>query len=147
MTPEIDPKGTVLLVEDNPDDVALTLRAFKKNHFMNPVVVAKDGANNRLVVAQDSQHPRLMAPALTTAPFHWIHRPSPLPSLLHARIRHRQALQACRAEPLADGRLHLAFAEPQRAAVAGQYVVLYDDDECLGGGEIETTRHLPEASA
>ena len=44
MTPEIDPKGTVLLVEDNPDDVALTLRAFKKNHFMNPVVVAKDGA-------------------------------------------------------------------------------------------------------
>lgn len=44
MTPELDPKGTVLLVEDNPDDVALTLRAFKKNHFMNPVVVAKDGA-------------------------------------------------------------------------------------------------------
>lgn len=34
----------ILLVEDNPDDVALTLRAFKKNKIMNKVVVAKDGA-------------------------------------------------------------------------------------------------------
>jgi len=33
----------VLLVEDNPDDVALTLRAFKKSKILNEVVVAKDG--------------------------------------------------------------------------------------------------------
>jgi two-component system, response regulator len=33
----------VLLVEDNPDDVTLTLRAFKKNNILNPVIVAKDG--------------------------------------------------------------------------------------------------------
>lgn len=33
----------LLLVEDNPDDVMLTLRAFKKNHILNPVVVARDG--------------------------------------------------------------------------------------------------------
>jgi two-component system response regulator len=33
----------ILLVEDNPDDVVLTLRAFKKNHILNPVVVARDG--------------------------------------------------------------------------------------------------------
>lgn len=33
----------ILLVEDNPDDVELTLRAFKKNNIMNRVVVAKDG--------------------------------------------------------------------------------------------------------
>ncbi len=33
----------ILLVEDNPDDVALTLRAFRKNHIVNPVVVARDG--------------------------------------------------------------------------------------------------------
>jgi two-component system, response regulator len=35
--------GVILLVEDNPDDVALTLRAFKKNHILNQVVVARDG--------------------------------------------------------------------------------------------------------
>ncbi len=34
---------TILLVEDNPDDVALTLRAFKKNNMANEVIVASDG--------------------------------------------------------------------------------------------------------
>ena len=33
----------ILLVEDNPDDEALTLRAFSKNKIANQVVVARDG--------------------------------------------------------------------------------------------------------
>jgi two-component system response regulator len=33
----------ILLIEDNPDDVALTLRAFKRSHLMNPIAVARDG--------------------------------------------------------------------------------------------------------
>ena len=33
----------ILLVEDNPDDVELTLRAFRKNNIGNKVVVARDG--------------------------------------------------------------------------------------------------------
>lgn len=35
---------TILLVEDNPDDEALTLRAFKKNNINNAIFVARDGA-------------------------------------------------------------------------------------------------------
>ncbi|HHH35878.1 MAG TPA: response regulator [Gammaproteobacteria bacterium] len=35
---------TILLVEDNPDDEALTLRALKRNHIANEVVVTRDGA-------------------------------------------------------------------------------------------------------
>jgi two-component system response regulator len=34
----------ILLVEDNPDDEALTIRALHKNHLANSVVVARDGA-------------------------------------------------------------------------------------------------------
>ena len=36
--------GEILLVEDNPIDVQLTLRAFEKAHIRNPVHVARDGA-------------------------------------------------------------------------------------------------------
>lgn len=36
-------QAPVLLVEDNPDDEALALRALKKNHIPNEVVVARDG--------------------------------------------------------------------------------------------------------
>lgn len=34
----------ILLVEDNPDDEALTLRALKKNNIINEVTVVRDGA-------------------------------------------------------------------------------------------------------
>ncbi|MBI2469750.1 MAG: response regulator [Planctomycetes bacterium] len=35
---------TILLVEDNPDDVELTLRALKKNNITNKITVVRDGA-------------------------------------------------------------------------------------------------------
>jgi two-component system response regulator len=34
----------IMLIEDNPDDRDLTIRAFKKNNVLNPVTVARDGA-------------------------------------------------------------------------------------------------------
>lgn len=34
---------TILLVEDNPDDVDLTLRALKKHNIMNEVIIVNDG--------------------------------------------------------------------------------------------------------
>ena len=33
----------ILLVEDNPDDAALTLRGLKKNNITNKIVLARDG--------------------------------------------------------------------------------------------------------
>lgn len=37
-------KKTILLVEDNPDDEALTLRSLSRNKVCNEVVVVRDGA-------------------------------------------------------------------------------------------------------
>jgi two-component system response regulator len=38
------PEKVILLVEDNPDDEALTIRALKKANVPNDIVVARDGA-------------------------------------------------------------------------------------------------------
>lgn len=35
---------TILLVEDNPDDVQLTLHTFRKQNIANDIAVARDGA-------------------------------------------------------------------------------------------------------
>jgi two-component system response regulator len=40
----IDEPNVILLVEDNPKDEALTLRALKKGNVANTVIVARDGA-------------------------------------------------------------------------------------------------------
>jgi len=99
-------------------------------------VIAKDAGRNALIVSQDSEHPRLMSSTLTTAGFHWIRQPRPIPGALSARIRHRQALQACSASVNDDESVTIEFAQPQRAVASGQYAALYDGEECLGAGEI-----------
>lgn len=53
----------ILLVEDNPDDVALTLRALKKNHILNRINVATDGVE-ALKFLFDGDNSDLGAPGL-----------------------------------------------------------------------------------
>ena len=40
----MDDKRTILLVEDNPDDVELTIRAMKQYNVRNKMVIVRDGA-------------------------------------------------------------------------------------------------------
>ena len=53
-----------------------------------------------------------------------------------ARCRHRQPLQACQVTLSGDDQMQVRFATPQRALTPGQSVVLYQGQECLGGGII-----------
>jgi len=53
----------ILLVEDNPDDVTFTLRAFRQNNIGNEVVVASDG-EQALQVLLPSSAARAFQPAL-----------------------------------------------------------------------------------
>lgn len=55
---------TILLVEDNPDDVTLTIRALKKNHLLNEVVVARDGAEALDLLFGKGDSPPITLPEL-----------------------------------------------------------------------------------
>ena len=55
--------GTILLVEDNPDDVVLTMRAFERNKIFNEVVVAVDG-EQALHYLQPDDDGKALRPAL-----------------------------------------------------------------------------------
>ena len=51
-------QGKILLVEDSPDDVALTKRAFKGHNITNEVVVASDGAEALEILFGPKDGPR-----------------------------------------------------------------------------------------
>ena len=53
----------ILLVEDNPDDVTFTLRAFRKNNISNEVIVATNGEEALDILLPDDDTPAFQ-PAL-----------------------------------------------------------------------------------
>jgi tRNA-specific 2-thiouridylase len=56
-----------------------------------------------------------------------------------AKTRYRQTDQACRVSVDAAGNCFVKFDELQRAVTPGQSVVFYDNENCLGGGIIDST--------
>jgi two-component system response regulator len=60
----MNPGSFILLVDDSPDDVALTLRALKKNNITNTIEVASDGEEAlRFLLPEDGDSGRAL-PAL-----------------------------------------------------------------------------------
>jgi len=52
----------ILLVEDNPDDLELTLRAFRKRNLANEIIVARDGEEALAILFQGGREsPRHLA--------------------------------------------------------------------------------------
>ena len=101
-------------------------------------VVDKDMAANRLVVAQGKNHPALFEAGLQAGDLHWISGRAPnVPLTCEARIRYRQAVQACTLVALDTRTAVVEFDQPQRAVTPGQAVVFYNGDICLGGGTIQ----------
>jgi tRNA-specific 2-thiouridylase len=101
-------------------------------------VADKDIAANILYVVQGSEHPALYRQGLRASQLHWISGDMPaLPYACQARIRHQQPLQAATITAMEGDHCTVLFADPQRAVAAGQSVVFYDREVCLGGGIIE----------
>ena len=98
-------------------------------------VAAKDTDRNVLVVTQDPSD--LLADELTACEPNWLVPGLSLPLYCRAKVRYRQADQACEVSVGSGGTLAVRFEVPQRAVTPGQYVCFYDGDTCLGGARIE----------
>ena len=110
--------------------------------------VHKDLAGNVLYVTQDTMDPHLCSTELSAAKLTWISGQPPASDIrLQAKIRYRQQDQAVEIVELSSeaDRMVLRFEQAQRAVTPGQSVVLYDGDECLGGGIIhDSNRRIPQ---
>jgi tRNA-specific 2-thiouridylase len=103
-------------------------------------VIRKDLNRNVLTVAQGIDHPLLFTNSLQTQQAHWINGSPPSPIFkCSAKVRYRQADQACKVYVNDNGLLKVHFDEPQRAVTPGQSVVFYQNDVCLGGAVIDST--------
>jgi tRNA (5-methylaminomethyl-2-thiouridylate)-methyltransferase len=98
-------------------------------------VVAKDLAKDELLVAHADAVSRLRRDRFRIAAPHWIADP-PRHDRLELRVRHGQTPVGCRALSLDDGGLEVVMDEPDAGIAPGQFAVLYDGEECLGGGAI-----------
>ena len=102
-------------------------------------VVGKDMAKNEVYVSRSIDNTNLWRKELTMADVHWINQP-PKVDTCQVRVRHRALLIdaeiAARVNYDDGEKVTVVLSEPQRAVAPGQSAVIYDGEECLGGGII-----------
>ena len=101
-------------------------------------VASKDKAKHRLIVVDDHEDPLLYHTEARLGDLHWTRDIKKEAQQSHwtmeAAIRYRQKPQAAQASFVSDQVLQLKFLEPVWALAPGQSAVLYQGEECLGGG-------------
>lgn len=94
-------------------------------------VVGKDMSKNEVYVSRDLQDESLWRHIVELGSIHWINDAPAADGKYLVRVRHRAAL----VEAQLNGN-KIVLSEPQRAITAGQSIVFYDNDTCLGGGVV-----------
>ena len=99
-------------------------------------VVDKDIEKNELIIAQGGDHERLYSKALVADSFNFINKRE-FPLKCTAKFRYRQKDVGVTVEKLDEENYKVIFDKPEKAVTLGQIVVLYENEECLGGGIIK----------
>lgn len=100
-------------------------------------VVGKDLSKNILYVGQGFNNPHLMATSLDASGMSFFTGSAPAQDFhCTAKFRYRQADVGVTVHLDGDN-AHIVFDEPVRAITPGQAVVLYNGEECYGGGTID----------
>jgi tRNA-specific 2-thiouridylase len=96
-------------------------------------VVGKDMAKNEVYVTTDLSDETFWKKNITLASAHWINS-KPADGEYDIRVRHRAPLVKAQLAVTPEGEMTLALSDAERAVTAGQSVVIYDGQVCLGGG-------------
>lgn len=101
-------------------------------------VLEKDLSRNTLVVGQGHDHPRLLKRQASAHKVNWITGRAPHKSDdLSAQVRYRHRAVRCTLVESSDTQMKVRFHAAVRAITPGQSLVLYRNQECLGGGIID----------
>ncbi len=115
-----------LIIDKTPND---------KPYF----VISRNVEKNTITVSQEFTDKKIFdKKEIIIKDVNWISGKIPdLDKKYQARIRYRQPLQFCKIQKgLMEGEWNIIFDESQKAVSAGQSVVFYDKEICLGGGVI-----------
>lgn len=97
-------------------------------------VLAKDGARNALIVGGAES---LAQSRLRVSDVNWISGAAPPGAMaFQVKIRYRANSVPASVTPLPGNEADVVFTQPVRGATAGQGVVFYSGDRCIGGGII-----------
>ncbi|MFC2948445.1 tRNA 2-thiouridine(34) synthase MnmA [Virgibacillus sediminis] len=101
-------------------------------------VIGKNLKDNILYVEQGFSNDKLYSDGLIATDVNWINSDKVSSSFTcTAKFRYRQQDSEVTVELLDDNKVHVKFAEKQRAITPGQAVVFYDGEVCMGGGTID----------
>ncbi|WP_257788025.1 tRNA 2-thiouridine(34) synthase MnmA [Candidatus Riesia pediculischaeffi] len=97
-------------------------------------VIEKDIEKNTITVSQNKFHPSLVSNGLIMNKVHWISKPKYRCAI---QTRYQQRETSCSIKTIYFNKIVVKFDHPILSVTPGQYGVLYDNEICLGGGEID----------
>ncbi|MBQ9006154.1 MAG: tRNA 2-thiouridine(34) synthase MnmA [Atopobiaceae bacterium] len=99
-------------------------------------VVSTDVQENVVYVTADPHCPALWTEGQMLEDCHWVCGEPPAAGNYLVRTRHTGQLREARVEPCGDHACKVTYSEAVRTVAPGQSAVIYDGEECLGGGII-----------
>ena len=97
-------------------------------------VINLDAERNQVIVGKEKD---LWQESLEVREMNWLAGQAPeLPGHFQVKIRYRHQAAPAIVETSEQG-IKISFQDPQRAITPGQFAVLYDGDQVVGGGEIK----------
>ncbi|KAI9594060.1 5-methylaminomethyl-2-thiouridylate methyltransferase [Syncephalis fuscata] len=106
-------------------------------------VSRKDITKNQIFVVPGTHHPNLFSSTIQVGHWQWIQQSCPdvikQGGLVEAKIRYQQAIaEKCYIEVGNNDQAKVYFIQPVRAPAPGQFIVVYQGEECLGCGIIQS---------